>query len=44
MTRDPQHFPDPEEFYPERFDEPEWTSDAKLPHDPRNLVFGFGRR
>ncbi|KAK7688877.1 hypothetical protein QCA50_007568 [Cerrena zonata] len=48
MTRDPDNFPDAEDFYPERFDTPEWTSksqpDSALPHDPRNLVFGFGRR
>ncbi|OSD07978.1 cytochrome P450 [Trametes coccinea BRFM310] len=44
MTRDPELFPHPDEFMPERYlnlpaDDPE----AKQ-RDPRNTVFGFGRR
>ena len=38
MTRDTEYYTDPMEFKPERFmkDPPEL--------DPRNVVFGFGRR
>ena len=38
ITRDPENYTDPMEFKPERFlgDKPEL--------DPRDVVFGFGRR
>nr|QPL17769.1 cytochrome P450 [Wolfiporia cocos] len=42
MTRDVETYPEPETFYPERFEEMDkLNADA---NDPRNLVFGFGRR
>jgi len=37
MTRNPEIYDDPESFRPERF------IDGK-PLDPRQIVFGFGRR
>ena len=37
MSRDPEIYEDPESFRPERF------IDGK-PLDPRQFVFGFGRR
>ncbi|KZT02583.1 cytochrome P450 [Laetiporus sulphureus 93-53] len=42
MTRNSQLYSDPETFRPERFDELD-SSTVDL-HDPRKLVFGFGRR
>lgn len=41
MTRDERIFPDPETFIPERFD---GTQPSPAPLDPRELVFGIGRR
>ncbi|KAI0643941.1 CyP450 monooxygenase [Trametes meyenii] len=41
-TRDARHYPDPEEFRPERY-----LRDGKLDPDvldPRDVIFGFGRR
>ena len=43
MTRDPIKYKDPEEFKPERFLEP-CTAEVAQRMDPRNYVFGFGRR
>jgi cytochrome P450 len=42
MTRDEEVYPDPESFKPERF-----MKDGALNkeiRDPRDIVFGFGRR
>lgn len=42
MTRNTELYPDPEEFRPERFENMAMeTADFR---DPRNLIFGFGRR
>ena len=38
MSRDPEEYPDPESFEPERF-----LQDSP-PRDPADYVFGFGRR
>ncbi|TFY66046.1 hypothetical protein EVG20_g5047 [Dentipellis fragilis] len=40
MTRDPDEYPDPESFKPERFIKP----DGMLNSDDMRYVFGFGRR
>ncbi|TFK21388.1 cytochrome P450 [Coprinopsis marcescibilis] len=42
MTRDEQLYPDPNAFNPERF--LNIDSELKKQRDPRNIVFGFGRR
>ncbi|KAI0669080.1 cytochrome P450 [Trametes maxima] len=42
MTRDPRHYPNPEEFRPERFLGPGFEKN-KIPL-PSSFVFGFGRR
>ncbi|KAH9849406.1 cytochrome P450 [Lenzites betulinus] len=43
MSRDPVLFPDPEAFIPERY--LEQTDDATArKREPRNFIFGFGRR
>lgn len=41
MTRDENMFPSPESFVPERFD---GTQPGPAPLDPREIVFGIGRR
>ncbi|CAL1703282.1 unnamed protein product [Somion occarium] len=43
MMREPENFPNPEEFCPERFAERNWSKSESY-YDPRNIVFGFGRR
>ncbi|KAI0676742.1 cytochrome P450 [Trametes maxima] len=43
MARNPQVFPDPDAFVPERYMEAVDDAIASQ-HDPRNFVFGFGRR
>ncbi|KAI0829316.1 cytochrome P450 [Trametes gibbosa] len=43
MTRNPALFPDPDSFNPERYIEKVDAATASR-RDPRNFVFGFGRR
>ncbi|KAJ8487799.1 hypothetical protein ONZ51_g3966 [Trametes cubensis] len=43
MTRDPELFPNPEDFIPERYLEEVDEATAKK-RDPRSYIFGFGRR
>ncbi|KAF9810823.1 hypothetical protein IEO21_06771 [Rhodonia placenta] len=42
ISRDPERYPGPETFYPERFEHARagWISQT----DPRKFIFGFGRR
>lgn len=42
IAHDDAHYPDPYEFYPERFENLEKETWDRL--DPKNYVFGFGRR
>ncbi|PAV19459.1 cytochrome P450 [Pyrrhoderma noxium] len=44
MTHDPQAYPYPDEFIPERFEDHTHNPTGKVQPDPSNLVFGFGRR
>ncbi|KAI8970552.1 cytochrome P450 [Trametes punicea] len=44
MTRDPEVFSNPEDFVPERYLEKSADAATARRRDPRNYVFGFGRR
>ncbi|TFK64016.1 cytochrome P450 [Pluteus cervinus] len=46
INRDPNTYPDPHEFRPERFLDPSGTTDIILPgtHNQGHVTFGFGRR
>jgi cytochrome P450 len=45
MTRDPQIYPDPEQFLPERYLYKSHGGIHGIPaRDPAEFVFGFGRR
>ena len=41
MMRDPRRYTSPDQFNPDRFLATEGTEPE---YDPRNVVFGFGRR
>jgi cytochrome P450 len=43
ILRDEKLYPNAHEFYPERFME-KVDADTERKRDPRNYVFGFGRR
>ena len=40
VGRDPQYFPDPEKFDPQRW----FDANGKIREDLKNYAFGFGRR
>lgn len=42
MAHDTAYFPSPEEFIPERWEKMDKATSERV--DPRNYVFGFGRR
>ena len=42
MSRDEEMYPDPDQFKPERFMNLSHEEAAEI--DPKNYVFGFGRR
>ncbi|KAF7973627.1 hypothetical protein HWV62_14814 [Athelia sp. TMB] len=44
ITRDSTLYPNPDVFYPERFMNPSLDPDSARRRDPRQYVFGFGRR
>lgn len=48
MSRDPNNYPDPETFNPDRFaftsSDPRGVPRFNSPMDPHDFVFGFGRR
>ena len=44
MSRDPETYPDPDVFIPERFLNEQGRLDFENTLDPSNFAFGFGRR
>ncbi|KAI0794213.1 cytochrome P450 [Fomes fomentarius] len=44
MSRDPETYPDPDEFRPERFLDEHGQLDLKCTIDPASFAFGWGRR